>query len=112
MTDEKVNAYEPRMEIKREWLDRRLTAQEHEDTRKKADPPPREPPPPPEDRFQQVGPKSDTQPERTNLNDTTQRTADESREEYLRDERQMAEQSVVFRTYYKGGVGMNFDEKA
>lgn len=66
-----------------------------------------------EDKLEQTGPLQEYQPERAVPNDATEAEFREAREEYLQDERRMAEMSVQFRTYFtRGGIGTNFDQLA
>lgn len=64
------------------------------------------------DKLEQTGPISDYEPERASPTTEAGHILRESREEHLRDNRGLAEESVLFRTFYKGGIGMNFDQKA
>ena len=50
--------------------------------------------------------------ESATLTNPTQEALNESRMEYLKDERRLAEMSVLFRTYFRGGIGMNLDQIA
>lgn len=65
-----------------------------------------------EDKMEQLGRLADYQVENAIPNFLENQMLKETREEYLRDDRQMSKESVVFRTFYKGGIGINFDTKA
>ena len=101
----------PRTVKERYWVDYRKIEQDKLQARREVEPPPEKPPPEPQDRLRQVGPKSDTYPEKAAPSNESEKAAVEAREEYLRDEREMAEQSVVYRAYYRGGIGQNLDVK-
>ena len=64
-----------------------------------------------EDKMEQIGRLADYQVNDAVPNSLENRTIQDAKEEYLRDERQMAKESVTFLSYYKGGIGINFDSK-
>ena len=66
----------------------------------------------PEDKIEFTRPSRDYRVEGAILPDPTQEALNERKREYLKDERRMAEMSVLFRTYFRGGIGMNLDQIA
>jgi len=64
------------------------------------------------DKIDFRGPREDYRVETAVPSDITQQALEDSRKEYLRDERRLSEMSVLFRTYFRGGIGINFDSLA
>ena len=65
-----------------------------------------------EDKMEQLGRLADYQVENAVPNTLENQMLKDAREEYIRDDRQMSKESVVFQAFYKGGIGVNFDTKA
>ena len=62
-----------------------------------------------EDKIEQRGAVSEYQPERAVFTEATQEAAQRTAEEFFRDERELAKQSILFRDYFKGGIGISLD---
>lgn len=108
-----VDRFDPMTEINSSWLDRKqLTASQRyfqiqQETLNREVQKPKF-----EDKIEFRGQKDDYRAETALPSDITQQALDDSRKEYLQDERKLAETSVLFRTYFRGGIGINFDSLA
>ena len=108
-----MDRYDPMTDVNSNWIDRKhLSASERYkqiqlETLNRDVPKPKS-----EDKIEFTGPVSDYHLESAAPTDVTQQALNDSREEYLLDERRLSEMSVLFRTYFRGGIGINFDSLA
>jgi hypothetical protein len=65
-----------------------------------------------EDKLEQTAPISEYETEKATPSSTAREVIETAREEYIQDERRRAQEAVGYRSYYKGGIGLNFDQRA
>jgi len=68
--------------------------------------------PNPEDKIEFNGPVENYRSEQLTMPDAAKEALEQSKREYLMDEKRLAEMSVVYRGHYRDGLGMQLDQTA
>ena len=106
-----IERYDPLVEADKVWLEKnQMFRDQRAQMIKEEKLEPQRAAPSSEDKLEQTSTLSSYQLEKAIPNNETQAAIRQAQEEYLNDERSMAEMSVTFRTFFtRGGIGTNFD---
>jgi len=108
-----IDRYDPLTDTERPWVDRSgFYASENYRRIQEETKLPIIEKPNPEDKVEFNGPVENYRPEQIAFPDATKEALEQMRREYLMDERRLAEMSVVFRGYYRDGIGIHLDQTA
>ncbi len=105
-----IDRFDPLTEAGTDWIDRRrLNAVERYKQVQRETKVSDVNRPAPEDKIEFIKPQEAYRPEQATLSTPLQETIEEARRESSQQEKVLSRDLVMFRTHYKGGIGINFD---